>query len=158
VDTGYSTPVIGDSANFLSMKGWQLSCPNVIGKWLSTFCRIFGDPLLWLNECLSGQQPIYRFAKLPADSPLCGRCRKPMLAFCSRSCFQLALIISIPLSAPAQFSWTGGYLPPSQKLSFSPNCSWRGLNVPPAWPKFGRFHWLLPTGPVAPPKVGSWCD
>jgi len=22
-----------------------------------------------------------------------------------------------------------------QKVSFSPNCSWRGLNVPPAWPK-----------------------
>ena len=35
--------------------------------YLSKFCRIFGYPFLWLNMCLSRQQPIYRLAKLPAD-------------------------------------------------------------------------------------------
>jgi len=33
--------------------------------------------------------------------------------------------------------WRRLTLPCLQKLSFSPNCSWRGLNVPPARPKNG---------------------
>lgn len=35
-----------------------------------------------------------------------------------------------------------------QKLSFSPNCRFRGLNVPPAFPKSGLFKRLLPVGPT----------
>lgn len=42
---------------------------------------------------------------------------------------------------------------PSQKLSFSPNWSWRGLNVPLARPNGGLFKLLNPVAAVAPP---SW--
>ena len=59
--------------------GAQPSCDRKVA--IKVLSDLFGDPFLWLNECLSGQQPMYRLAKLPTD---CQKGRCPRFFFSRR--------------------------------------------------------------------------